>query len=97
MKLTDVQRIVSRFDPETMLTAEPWDEDKTLFRYILYLAARSYQVEQLFQVPAARPENGNRDYVLSPRKERLLPKCIAPGAIPFASEYEWQERDRFLD
>ena len=51
-----------------MLTAEPWDEDKTLFRYILYLAARSYEVEQLFQVPAARPENGNRDYVLSPRK-----------------------------
>lgn len=68
MNLEDVKRIVSKYDPETILHAEHWDEDTTPFRPILYLHASSYQVERLFPVPTARPERGNTDYVLSPRK-----------------------------
>ena len=82
MTLEDVQRIVSRFDPETMLTAEPWDEDKTLFRYILYLAARSYQVEQLFPGSRCSSRKRQQGLCLESPKERLLPKCIAPSDNP---------------
>ena len=45
---------------------------------ILYLTANSYQVEQLFQIPTALPEDGNLDYVLSPRKNFCYRNLLLP-------------------
>ena len=60
------------------MNAELWDEDTTPFRPILYLDADCYEVEQLFRVPAAHPQDGNLDYVLSPRKNFCYRNVLHP-------------------
>lgn len=76
---TGIREEVQRFIERGKIQAEHWDEDKTLFKPLLYLHADTYNVEPLFEVPSSHASAPL--YTLSPRKQFAYCNRIVPAGL----------------